>query len=175
MSKSLGNVIDPEEIIEKFGVDVVRNFTTLTNENQLITELEPVDDKDSLYCDGLESPRRKQIITVLYYLLAGLLKIIAPLLPFLAEEVYENIPFNFGYAKKETRQTKIIHTSSQAQVLVIPKKELKVSQFSSLNLSRLLLIARIEFTEGILQTDFCEEQNYLAKILKTSSARCIRC
>jgi len=142
-----------------------------------------------------------------------LLKIIAPLLPFLAEEVYENIPFSFGYAKKESvlllpeirfpfptkeqnlklienffllrqdifsalekaRQAKIIHTNSQAQVLIIPKKELKVSQFSSLNLSRLLLIARIEFTERVPQNDFCEEQNYLVKILKTSSARCVRC
>jgi len=82
MSKSLGNVIDPEEIIEKFGVDVVRlwvvgtdftkeikisipllqevqgnyqkirntcrfllgNLNTLTNESQLVIELEPVDE-----------------------------------------------------------------------------------------------------------------------------------
>ncbi|CAI2169577.1 13098_t:CDS:2, partial [Funneliformis geosporum] len=54
--------------------------------------------KDSLYCDNLHSLRRKQIITTLYYLLAGLLKIISPILPFLAEEVYQNLPFNFGFA-----------------------------------------------------------------------------
>jgi len=169
--------------------------------------------KDSLYCDGLESPRRKQIITVLYYLLAGLLKIIVPLLPFLAEEVYENIPFNFGYAQKESvlllpenkfpfsakeqnlkliedflslrrdiflvlekaRQAKIIHTNSQAQVLVIPKKEVKTSQLSLLSLSRLLMINKIEFAENIPQTDFYEEQDYLVKVTKTSSARCVRC
>jgi len=145
--------------------------------------------------------------------LGGLLKIVVPLLPFLAEEVYESIPFNFGYSQKESvlllpenkfpfsakeknlkliedflllrqdiflslekaRQAKIIHTNSQAQVLVIPKKEVKTSQFSSLNLSRLLMINKIEFAENIPQVDFYEEQNYLVKVTKTSSARCVRC
>ena len=54
--------------------------------------------KDSLYCDHLYFQRRKQIITTLYYLLQGLLKIIAPILPFLAEEVYQSIPFRFDLA-----------------------------------------------------------------------------
>jgi len=58
--------------------------------------------KDSLYCDSLHSPRRRKIITTLYYLLAGLLKIISPILPFLAEEVYQNIPFNFGFSGQES-------------------------------------------------------------------------
>src|SRR3954451_17867292 len=58
--------------------------------------------KDSLYCGHLEGKRRKQIITVLYYLLEGLLKIISPVTPFLAEETYENIPFKFGYADQES-------------------------------------------------------------------------
>jgi len=34
--------------------------------------------------------------------LVGLLRIITPLLLFFAEEVYENISFNFGYALKES-------------------------------------------------------------------------
>ena len=58
--------------------------------------------KDSLYCDSLNSLRRKQIITTLYYLLEGLLKIISPILPYLSEEVYQNISFRFGLAKKES-------------------------------------------------------------------------
>ena len=296
MSKSLGNVISPEEVISQFSVDVIRlwvastDFTkeikisipllqeiqgnyqkirntlrftlgslfTLTSENQLVKELEPVDEwvlakldkllvysqenyqkynfnlicqsllnyftndlssfyfeisKDNLYCDSLENPRRKQIITVLYYSLGGLLKIISPIMPFLAEEVYENIPFNFGYARRESimflpkkiyfpickaeninlienflllrqdvflalekaRQSKIIHTNSQAKILVASKKEIKIAQFSSLNLKRLLLIAQIEFVEIKNQTNFYEEQNYLVKVEKTSAARCIRC
>lgn len=58
--------------------------------------------KDSLYCDSLHSARRRQIITTLYYLLVGLLKVISPILPFLAEEVYQNIPFDFGFAGQES-------------------------------------------------------------------------
>ena len=58
--------------------------------------------KDSLYCDNLHSLRRKQIITTLYYLLQGLLKFISPILPYLAEEVYQNIPFHFGFAGQES-------------------------------------------------------------------------
>ncbi|CAG8461037.1 16960_t:CDS:2 [Gigaspora margarita] len=58
--------------------------------------------KDSLYCDSLYSLRRRQIITTLYYLLRGLLKIISPILPYLSEEVYQNIPFRFGFAGQES-------------------------------------------------------------------------
>jgi isoleucyl-tRNA synthetase len=58
--------------------------------------------KDSLYCDPISSLRRKQIITTFYYLLGGLLKIISPILPYLAEEVYQNIPFKFGFADQES-------------------------------------------------------------------------
>src|SRR5207245_2329770 len=78
-------------------------------------------------------------------------------------------------ALEKARQAKIIHTNSQAQVLVIPKKEVKIPQFSPLNLSRLLLIAQIEFTEKTPQIGFYEEQNYLVNVAKTSSARCVRC
>lgn len=58
--------------------------------------------KDSLYCDSLYSLRRRQIITTLYYLLKGMLKIISPVLPYLSEEIYQNIPFRFGFAGQES-------------------------------------------------------------------------
>lgn len=191
MSKSLGNVIDPKEIMEKFGVDILRlwvassdftkeikvsipilqnlqeNYQKIRNtlrfllgnlahlpsewksESDLAKELTLIDyyilsqlknliqesqkkyaeynfnsvyinllkfcvndlssfyfevSKDSLYCDTLTSLRRKQIITTLYYLLWGLLKITAPILPFLVEEVYQNIPFKFGFANRGSIQ-----------------------------------------------------------------------
>jgi isoleucyl-tRNA synthetase len=189
MSKSLGNVIDPEDIIKQFGADILRlwvissDFTKevkvsipilenlresyqkirntlrfllsnlanmppeLKSEKDLEQELSLVDyyilhklekliaeskkkyseynfnpvytsllnfcindlssfyfeiSKDSLYCDSLYSLRRRQVITTLYYLLAGLLKIISPILPYLSEEVYQNIPFRFGFADRES-------------------------------------------------------------------------
>lgn len=189
MSKSLGNIIHPEEIIKKYGVDVLRLWVfscdfskevkistpilqniqegyqkirntlrfllgnlsnlphELTEEKHLEKELSLIDyyvidkleklmlesqknyeeysfnsiyfsllnfcindlssfyfeiSKDILYCDDIGSQRRKQIITTLYYLLQGLLKIISPSLPYLAEEVYQNIPFRFGFADSES-------------------------------------------------------------------------
>lgn len=189
MSKSLGNVIDPEEIIEKFGADILRlwvvssdftkevkvsvsileniqesyqkirntlrfllgnlanlppeiksekdleknlnlvDYYILTQLEKLVTESEKnyqkynftpiyfsllnfcINDlssfyfeisKDSLYCDKYSSPRRKKITTTLYYLLWGILKIISPILPYLAEEIYQNIPFQFGFKNQQS-------------------------------------------------------------------------
>ncbi|WNE40785.1 MAG: Isoleucine--tRNA ligase [Mycoplasmataceae bacterium] len=189
MSKSLGNVIDPEEVAKKYGIDVLRLWVfscdfskeikisdsileniqegyqkirntlrfllgnlvnlpqNLTEEIHLEKKLSLIDyfiinkleklileseknyqeysfnstyfsllnfcindlssfyfeiSKDSLYCDSIHSQRRNQIITTLYYLLRGLLKIISPILPYLAEEIYQIIPFNFGFAKSES-------------------------------------------------------------------------
>ncbi|CAG8659191.1 2664_t:CDS:2, partial [Cetraspora pellucida] len=151
MSKSLGNVLDPEDLIKQFGQRNKGNLANLSpnlkNEKDLELELHLVDyyilnklekltsesrknygeynfnpiytsllnfcindlssfyfeiSKDSLYCDSLSSLRRQQITTTLYYLLQGLLKTISPIFPFLAEEVYQNIPFRFGFAGQES-------------------------------------------------------------------------
>jgi len=72
--------------------------------------------KDSLYCDPISSPRRKQIITTFYYLLKGLLKVISPILPYLAEEVYQNIPFQFGFAGQES-----VHLANLSFTIDFPK------------------------------------------------------
>ncbi|KLL04414.1 MAG: isoleucyl-tRNA synthetase [Mycoplasmataceae bacterium RV_VA103A] len=189
MSKSLGNVLDPEDVLKQFGADIIRLWVissdfskevkvsvpilenlresyqkirntlrfllgnlanlppNLKSEKDLASELHPVDHyilhklekltsesqkkyseynfnpictsllnfcindlssfyfeiiKDSLYCDSLSSLRRQQIIATLYYLLQGLLKIISPIFPFMAEEIYQNIPFHFGFAGQES-------------------------------------------------------------------------
>ena len=80
--------------------------------------------KDSLYCDNLSSLRRKQIITTLYYLLQGILKIISPILPYLAEETYQNIPFQLELKTQES-----VHLVNYSLVLNFPsniEEELKV-------------------------------------------------
>ncbi|CAJ0926612.1 21596_t:CDS:2 [Entrophospora sp. SA101] len=210
MSKSLGNVIDPEEVISQYGADILRcwvvssDFTKevkvsipiltkiqesyhkirntlrfllgnlanlppeIKSEKDLVHELNLVDyyllhrleklveeseknfqeysfnpvyssllnfcindlssfyleiSKDSLYCDSLSALRRKQIITTLYYLLAGLLKVIAPILPYLAEEVYQNIPCRFGLTESES----VFLTTFSLKLPCLPDREKKIA------------------------------------------------
>jgi len=78
--------------------------------------------KDSLYCDSLYSLRRRQVITALYYLLVGLLKIISPILPYLSEEVYQTIPFRFGFAGQESAYLK----SYSPNLSLSPSNEKKI-------------------------------------------------
>ncbi len=49
--------------------------------------------KDSMYCDNLENLRRKQIQTVIYYILKNILIALAPIIPHTAEEVYSYTNF----------------------------------------------------------------------------------
>jgi isoleucyl-tRNA synthetase len=70
-----------------------------------------------LYCDPIASLRRKQIITTFYYLLEGLLKVISPILPYLAEEAYQNIPFKFGFAGQES-----VYLANLSFIIDFPKE-----------------------------------------------------
>lgn len=244
MSKSLGNVIDIDDIIEKFGVDVLRlwvissDFTKevrvsipilenlresywkirntlrflLGNLANLPTEVKTEEDleknlnlvdyyilhqleklvkesekkyseynfnpiyfsllnfcindlssfyfeiiKDSLYCDGLNSLRRKQIIAVLYYLLGGLLKVISPILPFLTEEVYQSVPFRFGFVGQES-----IHLVNNFPIFL----------FSSDIEKELTLITNffLPLRQGVYQA--CEKARQ-EKIINTNSQVCL--
>ncbi|MBO6072459.1 class I tRNA ligase family protein [bacterium] len=49
-----------------------------------------------MYCDSLNSKRRKQIQTALYLILKNYLIVLAPILPHIAEELYQiaNAQFN---------------------------------------------------------------------------------
>lgn len=48
--------------------------------------------KDILYCDAADSFRRRSAQTVLYDILITLVKLIAPVLPFTSEEIWEYLP-----------------------------------------------------------------------------------
>ena len=49
-----------------------------------------------LYCDHAESEGRRSGQTVMYHILEIITKAVAPVLPHLAEEVYQYKPFNTG-------------------------------------------------------------------------------
>ena len=53
--------------------------------------------KDRLYCDALDSPRRRSCRTVCWKLAQGLAVLLAPVLSFTADEVWENIPGAEGH------------------------------------------------------------------------------
>lgn len=185
MSKSLGNIIDPLQVIKKFGIDTLRlwvssvDFTKETkisddilkgindsyqkirntlrfivgnlhnadkvikSESDLKEDLDDIDYyvlsslwqlvldskedyldykfnnvynsinsfcvnklssfyfeiiKDVLYCDDLYSKRRRQVVITLYHILQLLLKVISPVIPFLAEEVYQSVNLNLSFS-----------------------------------------------------------------------------
>ncbi|HWQ07482.1 MAG TPA: class I tRNA ligase family protein, partial [Holophaga sp.] len=53
--------------------------------------------KDRLYCDGLDSLRRRSCRTVCHRLAEGLAVLMAPVLSFTADEIWENIPGAGGH------------------------------------------------------------------------------
>ena len=48
--------------------------------------------RDRLYCDGPSSLERRSAQTVLYHVLDNLVRMLAPLIPFTAEEIYAHLP-----------------------------------------------------------------------------------
>lgn len=57
--------------------------------------------KDILYCDGLNSSRRKAIVKVVYEVSVTIAKLLNPILPFTMEEIYSYLPIK---DKKESIQ-----------------------------------------------------------------------
>ncbi|HYR28081.1 MAG TPA: class I tRNA ligase family protein, partial [Thermoanaerobaculia bacterium] len=48
--------------------------------------------KDTMYCDGPTSPERRSAQTAMYHVLRGITTVIAPILSFTADEIYEAMP-----------------------------------------------------------------------------------
>ena len=263
MSKSLGNVISPEDILKNYGADILRvwvassdyaedlridkniliqhaesyrkirntfifmlgnlkdNFTKQNFEKIKINELDELEQyilhkifvigisvqenlknynfhklykellnfctldlssfyfdirKDVLYCDDLESKKRKDCVIVLNIILEAMLKWFAPILVFTTEEIYglinkeiksihENlfakIPANWKNKKLEEKWSKLYKIKQEANI-AIEAKRIKKEIGSSLE-------AEIELNLNKEQFEILENLN-LAEYFITSKA-----
>ncbi|MGI6734747.1 MAG: isoleucine--tRNA ligase [Bacilli bacterium] len=78
--------------------------------------------KDILYCEAKESPRRHSVVRTLYQVTMALLPLIAPILVFTAEEIYDHLPV--------MKREKSVHLMDFPYML--PDDKDKLEQFSAL-------------------------------------------
>ena len=79
--------------------------------------------KDTLYCDGLNSPKRKSTIVFLNILIEILLKWFAPILSFTTEEIYSLLKINTN---------KSIHLENFSRIPSATSVRRSIKSFSSL-------------------------------------------
>ena len=65
--------------------------------------------KDILYCNDVDSLRRKQMQTVIYEVSSTLLRLLTPILPFTMEEVHQNMPDYNGKSAQLLDYPKVSH------------------------------------------------------------------
>jgi len=70
--------------------------------------------KDRLYCDGLDSLRRSSCRSTCWYLVKGLAVLLAPILSFTADEIWENIPGTEGCVFEQRYPEIIVKPTSQS-------------------------------------------------------------
>src|SRR6185369_5705437 len=127
MSKSVGNVIAPQKIVASHGADILRLWVAAEDYRDdvriskeildraseayrrirntarfLIGNLAGFDPaldivKDRLYCEGAASHERRSGQTALHHLLEALVRLMAPILSFTAEEIW-------GYLSPDARR-----------------------------------------------------------------------
>ena len=132
--------------------------------------------KDSLYCDSLDSPKRKSTVIFLNILLEILLKWFAPILSFTTEEIYRlvkidskksihlesfpDIPANWNNKKLETKWMELIkirETCNSSIELKRASKEigssLEANLVINLNKKMINLVQDIDFSELCITSD----------------------
>ncbi len=80
--------------------------------------------KDILYCESVNSPRRKSVVNTLFFIVNTLLPLIAPVLAFTAEEIYSFLP--------------VVYRQKSVHLLSFPEK-FKVDELALQNLNTVLL------------------------------------
>ncbi len=81
--------------------------------------------KDRLYCDSVQSSARKTTVEILGWLTVELTRLLAPLIPFTAEDIWDHVPENL-------KRSESIHLELFTQDYALtPEEELELSSWSA--------------------------------------------
>src|SRR6266550_3797899 len=151
MHKSGGNAVPPDEVIKESGADIYEfhtayhalyRFCTVTLSARYFDIL-----KDRLYTFAPRHPARRAAQTALARIADGLARMLAPLLVFTADEIWENLP-------ADSARPQSVHLA------VFPEAEGVVDEQLAANWKRLF-----EIREDVLQT---LEEARIAKVIGSS-------
>ena len=158
--------------------------------------------KDVLYCDDLNSKKRKDCVTILNIILESLLKWFAPILVFTTEEIYNLInkdtndsihEYNFvkipEYWKNEKlneKWTKLFKIKQQANIAIEAKRNAKEIGSSleaevklSLNEEKFNLLKNLDLAEYLItskaEKKLSNQDEIKIEVSKANGKKCDRC
>ena len=139
--------------------------------------------KDRMYCDGAGSARRRAAQTVMHEILAGLVKMLAPMIPFTAEEAWgfawkdssvhtELFPSPGAHSVAMTQWAEILHTRAAVnEKLEEARREKKIGK----NLEGHVELAAISpLVVGLVSPADLEELFIVSKVKVTAGAEEVR-
>ena len=158
--------------------------------------------KDVLYCDSLNSNKRKNCVIVLNIILESLLKWFAPILTFTTEEIYSlvsknkdsiheqlfvNIPTRWKNEELNNKWIKLFKIKQEANIAIEEKRtnkeigssleaEIKITSNSkNLELFKGLDLAEYFITSKAETIKSDKQKNIQIEVKKTSGTKCERC
>ena len=155
--------------------------------------------KDVLYCDDLESKKRKNCVTVLNIILESLLKWFAPILVFTTEEIYslinrtdesihENlfvrIPENWNNEKLNIKWSKLFKIKQEANIAIENKRSCKEIGSSleaeielKLNKDKFELLGNLNLAEYFITSRAVKtiSDKEVIEVKKAKGTKCVRC
>jgi len=159
--------------------------------------------KDTLYCDGLNSKKRKDCVIVLNIILESLLKWFAPILVFTTDEIYEllnvkknesvheeqfvEIPENWENNELNEKWEKLFKIKQEANVAIEEKRankeigssleaEIKITVDSkNFNLLEGMDLAEYFITSKAEKVKLDQQKKIKIDVKKTNGTKCPRC
>ena len=157
--------------------------------------------KDVLYCDGLNSKKRKNCVVVLNIILESLLKWFAPILVFTTDEIYSliskdekniheylfvKVPNNWEDKKLNEKWEQLFKVKQEANIAIESKRSSKEIGSSleaqiklTVNKSKLELLKNLDLAEYLItskaETILSENDEMKIEVNKAQGNKCPRC